>query len=215
MTLPLSLVAVFVSLCRRLGIPASGVSFPKHVHAFVPLASEPSARSPWGQHYDALNGGVHLDIYNSATEPFIGVIGVLRRGLQDELKPSSTHDLVFRTGRNILTSAQLQQGDVAAWELDLSVYAVFCVFLMERETLGDPARDFVQHIMAIVSQNYPLDVGPILEDVLLPVLSGQAREMMRSRCLSIVDEEKKYAAEVERNEVRYFSGLVFVHRIFE
>lgn len=215
MTLPLSLVTIFVAVCRRLGIPASGVSFPKHVHAFVPLPSEPNARSQWGQHYDALNGGVHLDIYNSATEPFIGVIGVLRRGLQDELKPAPTHDLVFRAGRNILTSAQLQQGEVAAWELDLSVYAVFCVFLLERETGGDPARDFVQHILAIVTQRYPLDVGPILEDVLLPVLSGQAREMMRKRCLSIVEDERDYAAEVERNPVKYFSGLVFVHRIFE
>jgi F-box protein 21 len=213
-TLPLSLVAIFVAICRRLGIPAAAVSFPGHVHAFVPLTSEISPRSPWASYYDAMQKGVHIDVYHSNTQPFIDVISILRQGQQAELKPSSTNDMVFRACHNILTSVQLHR-NIAAWELELSVYAVFCVFLLGQVEGNTPARDFVQHIMAIVAQHYPLDVGPVLQKTLAPALRGVVRESIEKKCLEIIDEQNKYDQPVDRAEVRYFSGLVFVHRTFE
>lgn len=185
------------------------------MHAFVPLLNELAPRSPYASYYDALHGGVHIDVYHSARQPFIDVMQILRNDQQEQLKLSSTHDMVFRAGKNILTSAQLHQTEISSWELDLSVYGVFCVFLLEQQHSRTPSRDFVNHIIAIVSQNYPLDVGPILQRRLAPALSGHAKELLENECAKLIEEEAEPPHEVERNSVRYFSGLVFVHRIFE
>lgn len=71
------------------------------------------------------------------------------------------------------------------------------------------------HIMAIVSQNYPLDVGPILQRKLAPALSGYSKELLEKECVKFVEDEAEPLQPVERRPVRYFSGLLFVHRIFE
>jgi hypothetical protein len=196
-------------------VPASPVGFPGHVHAFVPLTTELAPRSPYASYYDAVQGGVHIDVYHSSTEPFIDVMQIVRNDQQEQLKLSSTHDMVFRAGKNILTSAQLHQTDISSWELDLSVYGVFCVFLLEQQHSRTPARDFVSHIIAIVSQNYPLDVGPILQRKLAPALSGHSKELLERECSKLVEDEADVPQPVERRPVRYFSGLLFVHRIFE
>lgn len=196
-------------------MPASPVGFPGHVHAFVPLTTELAPRSPYASYYDAVQGGVHIDVYHSATEPFINVMQIVRNDQQEQLKLSSTHDMVFRAGKNILTSAQLHQTDLSSWELDLSVYGVFCVFLLEQQHSRTPARDFVSHMMAIVSQNYPLDVGPILQRTLAPALSGHSKELLETECNKLIEDEAELPQPAERRPVRYFSGLLFVHRIFE
>lgn len=236
-TLPLSLVSIFVgpsntyltilavaklidypsALARRLGIPASAVGFPGHVHAFVPLDTELAPRSPFASYYDAVQRGIHVDVYHHSTTPFINIMEKVRAGadVQSQLKVSSTHDMVFRAGKNILTSAQLHQTEISSWELDLSVYAVFCVFLLEQQHSRTPARDFVSHIMAIVAQNYPLDIGPLLQQTLAPALSGHSREMLEKECAKLVMDEAEVPVPAERRPVRFFSGLVFVHRIFE
>ncbi len=215
-TLPLSLVAVFVAITNRLGIPSKAVGFPGHVHAFVPLSPDAtSSRSHNAPFYDALNEGIHIDVFNSDTSPLIDVISLLRLGQQDQLKPASTHDMVFRAGRNILTSAQLHQVALEACELDLSIYAVFCVFLIPTHVGSAPARGFIQQIMSIVSQHYPMDVKPILLSVVAPVLPSQSRSLLESMCAKLVEEDEEYHVPVTRKPVRYFSGLVYVHRIFE
>ena len=194
---------------------ASPVGFPGHVHAFVPLAAELAASSPYASHYDAAQGGVHIDVYHSSTQPFIDVVQITRNDQREQLKVSSTHDMVFRAGKNILTSAQLHQTDISSSELDLSVYGVFCVFLLEQQHSRTPARDFVSHIIAIVTQNYPLDVGPILQNKLAPALLGPSKELLEKECARFAEDEAEPSQPIERRPVRYFSGLLFVHRIFE
>ena len=160
-TLPLSLVAVFVVITNRLGIPSKVVGFPGHVHAFVPLSLEASSsRIHISPYYDALNEGIHVDVFNSDTAPLIDIISLLRRGPQDQLKPASIHDMVFCAGRNILTSAQLHQVALEACELDLSIYAVFRIFLIPTHVGSAPAKGFIQQIMSMVSPHCIFECVP-------------------------------------------------------
>jgi hypothetical protein len=66
-----------------------------------------------------------------------------------------------------------------------------------------------------VTQNYPLDVGPILQNKLAPALSGPSKELLEKECARFAEDEAELSQPVERRPVRYFSGLLFVHRIFE
>jgi F-box protein 21 len=214
-SLPLSLVVVFVAICRRLGIPASPAGLPGHVHAFIPLHEGLSYRSVWASYYDAVEQGIHIDVYNFPTQPLIDVAPLLRRGDRDQLKPSSTHDMVFRAGQSILTSARLLQIELHSWELDSSVYAAFCIFLLPHQVGIAPARGFIQQIMAIVSQHYPMDLTPILQRLIAPALGGTARHLLEKYCAGMLEDEESSAVVSDRRSVRYFTGLVFVHRIFE
>ncbi|KAF8310618.1 Transglutaminase-like superfamily-domain-containing protein [Cantharellus anzutake] len=214
-TLPLSLVAVFVAITNRLGIPSKAVGIPGHVHAFVPLSPDaPSVRYHISS-YDARNEGIHIDVFNSDSQPFIDVIRLLRVGQQENLKPASTHDMVFRAGRNILTSAQLHQAALEASDLDLSIYAVFCIFLIPSHVGIASAKGFIQQITSIVGQRYPLDVRPILQSVLAPVLAPPLRLLLENVCTKLVEDDEEYHVPTARKPVRYFSGLVYVHRIFD
>jgi len=214
-SLPLSLVVVFVAICRRLGIPASPVGLPGHVHAFVPLQEGLSYRSVWSSFYDAVEQGIHIDVYNFSTQPLIDVAPLLRRGDRDQLKPSSTYDMVFRAGENILTAARLLQIELHSWELDSSVYAAFCIFLLPHQVGIAPARGFIQRIMAIVDQHYPMDLTPILQRLIAPALGGTARNLLEKYCAGMLEDEESSALVSDRRSVRYFTGLVFVHRIFD
>jgi len=91
------------------------------------------------------------------------------------------------------------------------------VFLLEQQHARTPARDFISHIAAIVTQKYPLDIGPILQRKLAPALSGHARELLEEECAKFVRDEREAEPPqpIERRPVRYFAGLVFVHRIFD
>jgi Transglutaminase-like superfamily len=77
-TLLLSLIGVFIAISNRLGIPSKAVGFPGHVHAFVPLSLEASSsRIHISPYYDALNKGIHVNVFNSNTAPLIDIISLL------------------------------------------------------------------------------------------------------------------------------------------
>ncbi|KAF8310979.1 hypothetical protein DL93DRAFT_2169364 [Clavulina sp. PMI_390] len=214
-SIPLSLSAIFIALCRRLDIPASPVSLPGHAHAFVPLSAKVSPRSPYASHYDSVQNGIHVDIYSSATTPFVDLAQVAKDGQTDRLRVSSTHDMVFRSAKNILSCAQIHQSEISTSELDIAIYGVFCLFVQEERSTNTPPRDFVHHITQIVGQNYQLDIGPVLLRRLAPALVGEPRQLMMNECKKLIDEDAQKPRKAQRGAVRYFSGLVFVHRIFD
>ena len=213
-TLPLSLVAVFVAIANRLGIPASAIAFPRQVHAFIPLSAKPPSKSPWTSYYDEVENGVHLDVFESSSQPLLHIAVLLQRGTRAELRPSSTRELVRRAGRNIMTSAQLHQ-QAEDWEQDAALYAVFCILLVPTRAGFGAAHGFVEHIMSIIRHRYPMDVGPIVQTLITPALFGAAQGIIQQSCDTMIEEDRDYAVPQIRNNVRYFVGMVFVHRIFE
>lgn len=109
----MSLVCVFVSLVRRMGLRAAPVGFPGNVHAWIalPSTSNDVGRSDWESAPPVRE--LRVDVFHADEEPFLGSaslrellgnMGVPRSEHGEVLTPSSAGDMVLRAANNILHS---------------------------------------------------------------------------------------------------------------
>ena len=112
-SLPLQSAAIFSAVARRLGVEADPCSFPGHIHLVI---RAPPDQSLDGEQKQASSSSSEADsMYMDPFKPGVEVSeDFLRQVLSREgipldqhasaLRPATAHELVSRTGRNILTS---------------------------------------------------------------------------------------------------------------
>ncbi|CAE6476624.1 unnamed protein product [Rhizoctonia solani] len=219
-TLPMSLVYTFVAIVTRLGLRASPVGFPGHVHAWIAL---PDSGPEWE------DGSLAVDVFRSQEEAILTqetlmtkleALGVPESQRRSLIAPSPAADMVFRAANNILhsvTSVRVQN------TMDLSVspetraaalYASATSFLIARPEAADASR-FIGGIMSVVKEYFPLDTEPVLSRALGQLLTRDPHQSIGFQLRHVVDRLKQEFIEVNgRGPVQWWVGLVFRHRKF-
>ena len=210
-TIPLSLVYIFVCIAQRIGLTAAPVDFPARVLAIV--------SSP-----DPNISDMFVDVFGSRTQVILSShddiphllnqAGIPPNSMRRYITPASCASMLVRTARNILASFSIMPTSAVSEDvLHTAFYASLVVNLIftrdERYLLN-----ILQHI-----NRFPLDLFPVLEDSLLPLLTSGLQERLTTRCKAVVEEEREAASTVHHRsaltrEVKFFVGMVFKHATF-
>ncbi|KAF8741749.1 Hemimethylated DNA-binding protein YccV like, partial [Rhizoctonia solani] len=219
-TLPMSLVYTFVALVTRLGLRASPVGFPGHVHAWIAL---PDSGSDWEV------GSLAVDVFNADKEPFLSE-EILREKLRELgvpegqrkalMGPAEASEMVFRAANNILhsvTSVRVQHRMdtlVSSETRAAALYASATTFLIARPEAADASR-FIGGIMSVVKEYFPLDTEPVLARALCGLLMRDPHQSIGFQLRHVVDRLKQEHIVMKgRGSVQWWVGLVFRHRKF-
>ncbi|KAH7886095.1 YccV-like-domain-containing protein [Phlebopus sp. FC_14] len=212
-TIPISLVYVFVCLCRRLKITAAPLDFPAKVLAIV--------SSP-----DPGVSDIFVDVFGSRTcalpspqedlPRLLMDAGVAPASMSRHVQPASTRSMIIRASRNILASFSLLSAVETAPEADL--HAAFYVGLSVNLIFLDDPRcllNIMRHI-----DRFPLDIISVLRDTLAPALSPQIQARFLDSCAEAEATQREVAASVTLRStlatpVQYFVGTIFKHAKYD
>ncbi|KIK70699.1 hypothetical protein GYMLUDRAFT_32738 [Collybiopsis luxurians FD-317 M1] len=205
-TIPLSLVHVFVSIARSLGIVASPVNFPIRVlvHIAVP--------NPEIDDF-------YVDVFGASTQPILSLRddipvllarqGILPNSMIDYVSPSTSVPMLLRNGRNILSSL-----NIASSSTNLTRPSALLALIIFTVLTG--AERFVGQLMARAE---PLDCATFISEALIPSLEGEGRvaESLAEHCRQILEAEANAAKEIrlrslEEKPVQNFVGMIFKHK---
>ncbi|KZT30820.1 hypothetical protein NEOLEDRAFT_1126455 [Neolentinus lepideus HHB14362 ss-1] len=210
-TLPMSLIWLFVSISRRLGLDAAPVDFPRRVLAHVAVTGS--------------ERGILVDVYGSDQRAVLSVEEDIPRMLAASgfdprqvdmhaipIDPSPTKPMLLRASRNIGSSFHIMTQDefdeMAQTDYENASYAALCADLI----LMNNGRALTH----LVDPEWParLDVGPVLMDSIVPLLSSINGSILETRCKQILSEDEvrapQYRSTAPRG-VKYFCGMFFTH----
>ncbi|KAG8996107.1 hypothetical protein FRB90_012827 [Tulasnella sp. 427] len=222
-SLPLTLVAIFVSIARRLGLDAHPVNFPAHVHACVRVKEHIPEDGEEQEH-------LSIDVFHSATQPILTAadldpilhaMGTTVEQHPELLAPASTATMVTRAARNIANS--LRQGAMTAmpdtpwryWTVVTSCYAmVTTITFLSEAHQADHFIDMAVHVKERIRHIFPLDIAVVVESTIMPNL-GPLEEQTKQIFQGIIDLTQKAEDSATRvttrdpkANVKYFVGLV-------
>ncbi|KAJ6519994.1 YccV-like-domain-containing protein [Mycena sanguinolenta] len=200
-SIPISLVHVFVSIARHLGISASPVEFPARVLAHVP--------SPAGSD-DFL-----VDVYASDTKAIVslrndvprmlGRLGISPDHLSQYVSPCGASPMLLRAARNILASFRNAASRSTAQS---AIYAAVCIHLLLTN-----ATHMLSH----------LDLDPLYCTTFLadmqPLLRYEAQHQLANACRIAMELEEQEAALVHsrtaQTQIAHYVGMVFEHKTYQ
>ncbi|OCH94687.1 hypothetical protein OBBRIDRAFT_788940 [Obba rivulosa] len=194
-SIPMSLVYVFVGVCRRLGIEAGPLNYPHRVLAHV-TASGPRGTT------------VLFDMFSDQPAEQASTISPVGAHSADFLSPCRPVVMLQRAANNIINFVQFQRihRTTSLTEVNLwADYAACTCFLLRTQE---------QHLVPHVSQFKPYDGVAVLCDVLGPALSGPARQILEQQCAAIEAADEQRATQVflrSEHNVQFFVGLIFKH----
>lgn len=204
-TIPISLVHIFVSLARDLGISASPVEFPTRVLAHV--------SSPPGSD-DFL-----VDVYGADTKAIVSLrndipamllrLGVPPSNLSQYISPCGASPMLLRAARNILASFR---NDASRSTAQSAIYAAVCIhLLLTNET------HLVAHMLSHVDVD-PLYCSTFLADM-QPLLRPGSQHLLENSCRIALELEEQQAILVHprtaQTQIAHYVGMVFVHRAYD
>ncbi|KAJ7446479.1 Hemimethylated DNA-binding protein YccV like-domain-containing protein [Mycena galericulata] len=201
-SIPISLVHIFVSLARHLGIQASPVEFPMRVLAHIP--------SPPGTD-DFL-----VDVYGADTKPIVSLrndiptmlmrLGISPDSLHQYVSPCGAAPMLLRAARNILTSFR---SDASRATAQAAIYAAICIHLLFMNDV-----QLVTHMLSHVDLD-PLYCATFLSD-LQPFLRGGGQRLLEEYCRNAMEIEEQQAAVVHPRtaQIAHYVGMVFEHRAY-
>ncbi|KAG8742202.1 hypothetical protein FRC10_001898 [Ceratobasidium sp. 414] len=233
-TLPMSLVCIFVAIVTRLGLLAAPVGFPGHVHAWVALPSYQCTKSvPYEPETDweaeTPTRRLHVDVFHSDVEPFLasdsmrqtlGNLQVPREQHPMLMRPSAASEMVLRAANNILHSVTRTQHQpnalVQAEVRGAALYASAMAFVVARPQAADAAR-FVSGVVSVIKEQFPLDVEPVLAQLLTifdrdPDHGGGVQ--LRNSIARLHDTSVDVKARAREGVPRWWVGMVFRHAKF-
>lgn len=205
-TLPMSLVYVFVCITRRLGLNAHPVAFPQRVLAIV-IPSEGES--------------IYIDVFESDTRPLLlypDLVSILRgMGIDPAsaiakkyFTPASTAAILLRVVANIFRSLE----GFTLWSEDgkaqrLAHYAAYSAALL---LTGDPR---LVRALFDIRPGGPLDCEVVLKQILGPALPGAARQeldlyLMRRAELATHPLPKPPAE--GQQKAAYCAGMMFTQK---
>jgi F-box protein 21 len=193
--LPISLVYIFVSISRRLGLNARPVAFPNKVLAMV---SPPAG--------DA----IYVDVFESESRPIVSYtsdlpamledMGLNPSSLPEYASPATTSTMLLRAARNIIHSL-----DRVRWRNDadqtLAHDAAYCAALV----LTGDARMIPTLFAGLAG---PLD-EVFVRNVLRPGLPEAIRDELDLR-LTLQEENERYLPKIN-GRGQDFTGMMFRH----
>ncbi|KAF8216042.1 hypothetical protein K438DRAFT_1799973 [Mycena galopus ATCC 62051] len=203
-SIPISLVHVFVSIARQLGISASPVEFPARVLAHV--------SSPAGSD-DFL-----VDVYASDTKAIVSLrndvpVMLMRFGIPPDdllqyISPCGASPMLLRAARNILASFR---NDASRSTAQSAIYAAVCIHLLLTNEM-----QLVAHMLAHVDLD-PLYCATFLADM-QPLLRHGGQHQLANSCRIALEVEEEQATLVHprtaQTQVAYYVGMVFEHRTY-
>lgn len=201
-SIPISLVHIFVSIARHLGVSASPVEFPGRVLAHVP--------SPPG--FDDFL----VDVYGADTQPIVSLrddipirlmrLGIPPNNLLQYVSPCGASPMLLRAARNILSSFRmLPMAQIA----QSALYAAVCIHLLLTNEIP-----LVAHMLSHVDLD-PLHCSTFLAD-LQPLLRGGGQQLLETSCRNSLELEEQEAVRVHPRttqiQITHYVGMVFKHR---
>lgn len=201
--LPISLVHVFVAICRRIRIPATPVNFPGTVLAHVGARSQgfivnPSMKDPARSTMDI------TDLQAMASN-----LSVPPDSVQRYLVPCTATAMLTRHSNNILHAFQTDgTGDVDSWHPAL-LATVLIHFLMEAEL------SFLRLLMTSLVDVTALECSTLLLSKLGDYVPPAQRGLLGQLCDPVLSKEVEAASTqcIRRanSNVKYFVGMAFQH----
>ena len=221
---PLISTAIYCSLACRLGLDASFLNFPGHVHAAVTIEDDEQ---------------IYMDPYKSAEEVprsrliwIMNEVGIAPEHHHGALSPTNLQTVVTRNAQNLLNSCKesdIQEHDFfykrgkglsnpVADANDAVYSALWAIFMMSSMPLA--ARTAIPHIMNKYGQDYPMD-GTLIEKFICerPGYAGEELETLIRQTVgvtlrsdSVAKTPKRRDGSGFRDNVRYQVGQVFRHK---
>ncbi|KAI0931746.1 hypothetical protein AcW2_000568 [Taiwanofungus camphoratus] len=208
-TIPMSLVYVFVAICRRLGIQAAPTNFPGKVLCHI----TPADQNAHEMLFDVCENTLPLVFTSQDTSRVLTEVGLPLDAHVDLIRPCRVATILQRAAANIIIAVRWNQrrtmgslAEMHTW----STYAAFCVFLFSMP-------DNNQILPHIVNAK-PLDALAVLQDIACPVLEPANRTALEQLCLDVeqADEQAMHTI-MKRSDssVKYFIGLVVRHVLYD
>ncbi|KAF7339324.1 F-box domain-containing protein [Mycena sanguinolenta] len=200
-SIPISLVHIFVSIARHLGISASPVEFPGRVLAHV--------SSPAGSD-DFL-----VDVYASDTKAIVslrndvprmlGRFGISPDHMFQYVSPCGASPMLLRAARNILASFR---NDASRSTAQSAIYAAVCIHLLLTNAT---------HMLSHLDLD-PLYCATFLADM-QPLLRHGGQHQLANACGIAMDLEEQEATLVHsrtaQTQVAHYVGMVFEHKTYQ
>lgn len=223
-SIPLISTAIYCSLACRLGLDASFLNFPGHVHAVVTIEDDEQ---------------IYMDPYKSAEEVprsrliwILNEVGIASEHHRGSLRPTSLQTIVTRNAQNLLNSCKesdIQDHDFfyrrgkglsnpVADANDAVYSALWAIFMMSSSPVA--ARTAIPHIMNKYGQDYPMD-GTLIEKFICErpgYVDEELETLIRQtvgvtlRSDSVAKTPKRRDGTGFRDNVRYEVGQVFRHK---
>lgn len=176
-SLPLQSVAIFCAVAQRLGVTAVACNFPIHIYAMIPSPQPMTDLGTWPNHITGENI-LYLDpwrqdhiVDRQSLITQLSQLGIPDTAHSQYLAPSSTREMVLRTGRNIMRSCEEYRRhalDPSPNGLDVDIDLAFYAFLWSALLVGaneqsemniHRQRSYLPHLLHQVRESYPEDVG--------------------------------------------------------
>lgn len=207
-TIPMSLVYIFVSICRRLGIRASPTNFPGKVLCHI----APVNPKEHEMLFDLCSDAPPFVFTSHNPVQMLADVGLPSDARVDLIRPCDVGTILHRAAANIIVSVRWNQRRMAATFSERYAwcsYAALCVFLLQSQD---------NQVFSHLIDSKPLDAFAVLTQVVCPALVQEARTSVLRHCSEIVQKDEEFAQTVwKRSEfrVQYFTGLVVKHSSYD
>ncbi|KDQ11128.1 hypothetical protein BOTBODRAFT_35661 [Botryobasidium botryosum FD-172 SS1] len=212
-TLPMSLVCVFVSIARRMGLDASPVGFPGHViaHISVPTLRE---KNPTGA--ERAPGCIYVDVFNSRSQPLVALPELqhklalmpdIAENWDEYLVPTQTSKMLVRAAHNIIHSVNHIPSKMYGWFGHLALYAAITAIYTQLE---QPNLNYLCQLIPVMINCCPLDVLPILSRFAPPTQSHSPyyRRVQHLCDLAKLGDAPMMAPPRRTSDTKYFVGSI-------
>ncbi|KAF2096345.1 hypothetical protein NA57DRAFT_43038 [Rhizodiscina lignyota] len=232
-TLPIILTSIYICLARRIGVDARASNVPLHIYGVV-FAPSGKTLDHKPTEPDAPTEYMFIDPFRHANEVSVSdvqhhlaAIGISPSSYAEFTTVASTRDLVIRTTRNIMTSAQtmrereliirVDDDEGAAWangipQVDEAYYAALWAMLIVQTSPPARRARIMPWLLEKIQPQYPWDVV-LLEDVVLPMFLQGAHNMENGGAFIFAGHGRGVRQVKGGTEkVRFRVGSVFKHR---
>lgn len=209
--IPLTLVAIFCALARRVGLKAYPCGYPGRVLAIV-------------EDQDAMDYRYYDIFCGPGTDPRNDRATLLEGLPSDLLGPASTSLMVVRAAKNIVNTLQLP--DEIRERLNeeyteicehSTFYAALTAMVVLRSGFGPVSVMVVQHMTHQIPAGFPMDVRFLEEELLPLIIEPDSRRLLENVCGALRTEDSTPRTVSRRNcpenkRVLHRVGTIFKHR---
>lgn len=212
-TIPLSLVHIFVSIARSLGITASPVDFPVRVLAHI---SDPAPNKD----------DFYVDVYGSSTQAILSLRedipallarqGIGPASIEEFIAPCGANSMILRNTRNILASLRTDSPPLHQPSA-LLAFTIYSLLPLNNDAYKRVAEQ-------VLSQAEPLDCATFLSQTLIPCLAlvgaAEMQKLLSEGCQKVLEDEETVAKAIKLRSskdkpVQYFVGMLFEHKKYQ
>ncbi|EED14167.1 conserved hypothetical protein [Talaromyces stipitatus ATCC 10500] len=225
-SLPLISATIYCAVAQRFGLNAQPCGFPYHVLVIISPAvgfdldgvellhgnpGSPMYMDPWRS---------DIEVPASDLQSQLNMLGNLTAPTSRFLGQTSTPDIVYRCGRNILNSLQNGPEESSTLDTELARYAgLWSMMLSTPQSSFNEVRRSLPWFMELFFKEFPWDISLVEQYVLSKLRDSIEVDHVSEglRVMRTVDEIPKKLRHrgPEHQNVKYRVGQVFIHRRYE